>query len=91
MDPMAKGAPANDVGAAAETLRDGVRATGVRATGVRATGSEPGVKVDVVKVLDRIAAALAALDDARAPKQTRPITKQDRTVQERPRLRHNWG
>lgn len=78
---MAKGAPANDVGAAAETLRDGVRAP----------GSDGRVKVDVVMVLDRIAAALAALDEARVPKRARPITKQDRPVQERPRLRHNWG
>jgi hypothetical protein len=82
MDPMAKGTPANDVGAAAEMLRDGVRAP----------GNEERVKVDVVKVLDRIAAAMAALDEARVPKRTRFITKQDQPpAQARPRLRHNWG
>jgi hypothetical protein len=78
---MAKGTPANDVGDTAETLRDGVRAP----------GNDAGVKVDVVKVLDRIAAALAALEEARVPKRVRPVTKPERPVQERPRLRHNWG
>ena len=78
---MAKGTPANDVAPAAETLRDGVRVP----------GSDAGVKVDVNKVLGRIAAALAALDEARVPKRARPITKLERPAQERPRLRHNWG
>jgi hypothetical protein len=82
MDPMAKAAPVNDAGAAAETLRDGASAP---------DGDAP-VKVDVVKVLDRIAAALAVLDEARVPKRVRPITTQERAAQrERPRLRHNWG
>lgn len=80
MDPMAKATPATDVVAAADTLRDGARAPGGDA-----------VKVDVKKVLDRIAAALAALDDARVPRRVRPVTKPDQPVSERPRLRHNWG
>jgi hypothetical protein len=83
MDPMAKATPATDVGAAADTLRDGARAPG----GDAATA----VKVDVKKVLDRIAAALAALDDGRVPRRARPLTKPDQPVSVRPRLRHNWG
>lgn len=81
---MAKGMPANDVGeAAAQKLRDATRSSGAP--------SAPQPAVDVMKVLDRIAAALAALEGARTPPRVQPITKPEQAPRERPRLRHNWG
>lgn len=56
------------------------------------SGREPRANVDVMKVLDRIAAALAALDSERAPKR-RPVAPgaQPPPAERKVRLRHNWG
>lgn len=50
-------------------------------------------QVDLMRVLDRIAAALAALDTARTPDRRLPPAPQlQETAPKRPiRLRHNWG
>jgi len=58
----------------------------------RAAAAEPHAKIDVLKVLDRIAAALAALDEREAPKPKPAAQSQDSAEPgRRIRLRHNWG
>jgi hypothetical protein len=52
----------------------------------------PNGKLDVAKMLDRIQAALAALEGSVAPERVTPVTSPKTEAREpRSRLRHNWG